>query len=105
MFSKKYAPNRILTYYLFWRIFFQMQLARDSKHIGNIIRRARKKQGLNQSKLSEKTRLRQAKISQVENGRPSARIDTLLALFAALDLELRVASRSKDWTIEMGEDS
>ena len=77
-----------------------MQLARDSKQIGNIIRRARKKQGLNQTQLSEKTGLRQATISQVENGRPSARIDTLLALFAALDLEFGVTPRSKDWTIE-----
>jgi HTH-type transcriptional regulator/antitoxin HipB len=82
-----------------------VQLARDSKQIGNIIRRARKKQGLNQTQLSEKTGLRQATISQVENGRPSARIDTLLALFAALDLELRVAPRSKEWTIEPGGDS
>ena len=82
-----------------------MQLARDSKQIGNIIRRARKTQGLNQTQLSEKTDLRQATISQVENGRPSARIGTLLALFAALDLELGVAPRSKEWTIEPGGDS
>ncbi len=79
-----------------------MQLARDSKQIGNIIRRARKKQHLNQTQLAEKTGLRQATVSQVENGQPSARIGTLLALFAALDLELLVAPRSKEWTIEAG---
>jgi len=76
-----------------------MQLARDSKQIGNIIRRARKKQGLTQSQLGDKAGLRQATISQIESGNPSARIDTLLQLFAALDLELRVAERSKDWSI------
>jgi HTH-type transcriptional regulator/antitoxin HipB len=82
-----------------------MQLARDSKQIGNIIRRARKKQALTQGQLGEKTGLRQATVSQVENGHPSARIDTLLALFGALDLELCVAPRSKNWTIELGGDS
>jgi len=76
-----------------------MQLARDSKQIGNIIRRARKKQGLTQSQLGDKAGLRQATVSQIESGNPSARIDTLLQLFAALDLELRVAERSKDWSI------
>jgi HTH-type transcriptional regulator/antitoxin HipB len=41
-------------------------------------------------------------VSQVENGHPSARLDTLLQLFAALDLELCIAPRSKDWSIEPG---
>lgn len=77
-----------------------MQLARDPKQIGNIIRRARKKQGLTQSQLGDKAGLRQATVSQVENGLASARIETLLELFAALDLELCVAERSKDWSIE-----
>ena len=76
-----------------------MQLARDSKQIGNIIRRARKKQGLTQSQLGDKAGLRQATVSQIESGRPSARIETLLQLFAALDLELCVTERSKDWSI------
>ena len=77
-----------------------MQLARDPKQIGNIIHRARKKQGLTQSQLGDKAGLRQATVSQVENGHASARIETLLELFAALDLELCVAERSKDWSIE-----
>lgn len=76
-----------------------MQLARDSKQIGNIIRRSRKKQGLTQSQLGDKAGLRQATVSQIESGHPSARIETLLQLFAALDLELCVTERSKDWSI------
>ncbi|NBS53580.1 MAG: helix-turn-helix domain-containing protein [Spartobacteria bacterium] len=77
-----------------------MQLARDPKQIGNIIRRSRKKQGLTQSQLGDKAGLRQATVSQVENGHSAARIETLLELFAALALELCVAERSKDWSIE-----
>jgi HTH-type transcriptional regulator / antitoxin HipB len=65
-------------------------LARDSKQIGNIIRRARKKRT-----LSHRTGLRQETISLIENGNPAARIKTLLAVLAALDLEFQIAARSK----------
>lgn len=95
-----YAKSNIDKIFTLAHIFFVMQLARDPKQIGNIIRRARKKQGLTQSQLGDKAGLRQATVSQVENGLASARIETLLELFAALDLELCVAERSKDWSIE-----
>jgi len=71
------------------------ELARDSKQIGNLIRRARKKRALSQKALGDKTGLRQETISLIENGNPSAKIETLLAVLAALDLEFQVASRSK----------
>jgi len=70
-------------------------LARTPQQIGNIIRRARKKRGLSQSQLSERVGLRQALISVIENGNPAMRLETLLAVLAALDLELRIAPRSR----------
>jgi HTH-type transcriptional regulator/antitoxin HipB len=70
-------------------------LARDSKQIGNIIRRARKQQALSQKELGDRTGLRQETISLIENGNPAAKIETLLALLAALDLEFQIAGRSK----------
>lgn len=70
-------------------------LARTPKQIGNLIRRARKAQGLNQTRLGEKTGLRQETISLIETGNPAARLDTILAVLAALDLEFRIAPRSR----------
>ena len=69
--------------------------ARDPKQIGNSIRRARKKRALSQKELGEKTGLRQETISLIENGNATTRIETLLSVLAALDLEFQIASRSK----------
>jgi HTH-type transcriptional regulator / antitoxin HipB len=70
-------------------------LARDPKQIGNLIRRARKKQALSQKELGAKAGLRQETISLIENGNSAARIETLLAVLAVLDLEFQIAPRSK----------
>ena len=70
-------------------------LARDPKQIGNLIRRTRKKQGFSQSDLGSKAGLRKETISVIENGHPAARLETLLAILAALDLEFRIGPRSK----------
>ena len=70
-------------------------LARDPRQIGNLIRRARKKQGLSQTALGAKAGLRQETISLIESGHPAAKIETLLAVLAVLDLEFQVAPRSK----------
>lgn len=70
-------------------------LARDPKQIGNLIRRARKMRALSQKSLGDKAGLRQETISLIENGNPSAKIKTLLAVLAVLDLEFQIAPRSK----------
>ena len=70
-------------------------LARDPKQIGNLIRRARKKRALSQKALGDKAGLRQETISLIENGNPAARIETLLAVLAVLDLEFQIGPRSK----------
>lgn len=70
-------------------------LARDPHQLGNLVRRARKRQGLSQRALGDKVGLRQETISLLENGNPATRLETLLAVLAALDLELQIAARSK----------
>lgn len=70
-------------------------LARSTTQLGTIIRNARKSKGLSQTKLGELAGLRQASISAIESGKPSTRLDTLMSVLAALDLELSVTSRSK----------
>ncbi|MCC6966616.1 MAG: helix-turn-helix transcriptional regulator [Nitrospira sp.] len=70
-------------------------LARDPRQIGNLVRCARKRQGLSQAALGEKADLRQETISLIETGNPAAKLQTILSVLAALDLELRIVPRSK----------
>jgi HTH-type transcriptional regulator / antitoxin HipB len=72
-----------------------IDLARSPHQIGNLIRRQRRKLGLSQAQLGEKAGLRQGTVSLIESGSPSARIDTLLGILAALDLEFRIGPRSR----------
>lgn len=69
--------------------------ARTPKQLGNLVRRYRKRLGLSQGDLGDRTGLRQATISQIEAGHPGARLDTLLKIIATLELEIRVGPRSK----------
>ena len=70
-------------------------LARDPRQVGNLVRRARKKQGLSQSQLGDKAGLRQETISLIETGHPAAKLQTILGILAALDLELRIVALRK----------
>ena len=45
--------------------------------------------------MGDKSALRQETVSLIENGHPAARIETLLALLAVLDLEFQIGPRSK----------
>ncbi|WP_366657214.1 helix-turn-helix domain-containing protein [Fodinicurvata sp. EGI_FJ10296] len=71
------------------------ELGRTPKQIGNVIRRARKRRGWSQTQLGDKAGLRQETISLMETGNPAARIDTILTVLAALDLEFRIAPRTR----------
>lgn len=70
-------------------------LARTPNQLGNLIRRARKHRGLNQTQLGERAGLRQETISLIEAGNPATRLDTILAVMAALDLEFQVEPRTR----------
>ncbi len=71
------------------------ELARSPNQIGNLIRRARKQRRWSQTQLGEKAGLRQETISLIEAGNPATKLDTILSVLAALDLEFRVTPRSK----------
>jgi HTH-type transcriptional regulator/antitoxin HipB len=70
-------------------------LARTPKQLGNLVRRARKKRSLSQTQLGDAAGLRQETISLIETGNPAAKLETILAVLAALDLEVRIVPRSK----------
>ncbi|RUU12697.1 helix-turn-helix domain-containing protein [Mesorhizobium sp. USDA-HM6] len=71
-----------------------IELARNPVQVGNVIQRERKRRGWNQTQLADKAGLRQETISLIETGNPATRIETILAVLVALDLELRIATRS-----------
>ncbi len=70
------------------------ELAVSPKALGGLIKRQRKLKGLTQSEAGQSFRIEQSTISQIENGTPGTRIDTIFRMLAALDLELVI--RSKD---------
>lgn len=76
-------------------IYCMSNLARTPRQIGTIIQRARKKCGWTQTQLAERAGLRQGTISVIEKGDTPAKLDSILAVLAALDLEFRVGERSK----------
>lgn len=71
-------------------------IARTPAQIGNALRRVRKAKGLTQKDVSERTNLRVATISSLENGDAGTQIRTILAVMMALQLEFRVAERGSD---------
>jgi HTH-type transcriptional regulator/antitoxin HipB len=75
-------------------------LARTPQQIGAIIRHDRKRRGLSQGALGEIAGLRQETISLIETGNPATRLDTILSLLGALDLEIRIVPRSRNRDIE-----
>lgn len=70
-------------------------IARTPAQIGAVIRRQRKRLGWNQSQLGQRASLRQETISLIENGHAAVRLDTLLDVLAALDLEFNILPRAK----------
>lgn len=78
-----------------------MNLARNPKQAGNAIQRARKTLGLTQSQLAAKVGLRQGTISLMESGNPATKLETLLLVLGALDLQLQIAPRTKGRTTDI----
>ncbi len=68
---------------------------RSNKDFGAYIRQARQKQNLRQIDLAKAASVRQALISDLENGVNSARLDTVFKVLAALKLDLLITDRVK----------
>ncbi len=66
---------------------------RNEKQLGALIRSARRKRNWRQVDLARRASMRQQLISDLENGTSSSRLDTILKILAALDLDLDVTDR------------
>ncbi|MBU2958026.1 helix-turn-helix domain-containing protein [Paracoccus sp. 1_MG-2023] len=74
--------------------------ARTAEQIGEAIRRTRKLRGWTQGDISDRTNLRVATISSLENGDAGTKLATVLAIMAALGLEFRLVARGGSIEIE-----
>lgn len=68
---------------------------RNSNDLGAVIRKARLGKELSQVELARIASMRQALISDLENGTTSATLDTMLKILAALDLDISIVPRKK----------
>ncbi|MCB1306376.1 MAG: helix-turn-helix transcriptional regulator [Leptospiraceae bacterium] len=71
------------------------------KGLGTMIRARRKELRMSQDDLGQRIGLHQVTLSAIETGSSRARLDTLLRILSALDLELTLqekgASEQIDW--------
>jgi HTH-type transcriptional regulator/antitoxin HipB len=61
--------------------------------LGPLIRRRRKELGLNQTELAEVARTSLRFVSELERGKPTAQIDGILRVLAALGIRLEATAR------------
>ena len=71
------------------------KVIRSNKDLGAAIRLQRKARNLRQVDVARKASVRQAMVSELENGATAAKLDTLIRVLAALDLDLSVVARRK----------
>ncbi len=79
------------------------QIARSPLQLGTIIQRTRKQRGLTQTDLANLSGLRQEMISKIETGHEGTKLSSIYALFAALDLELVIDTRSGRQAKDIGD--
>jgi len=68
---------------------------RNSKELGEAIRRVRVYKNLRQIDIAKSASVRQALVSEIEIGATSAKVDTIIRILAALDMDLSIVPRRK----------
>ncbi len=71
------------------------RVIRSNKELGEAIRLARLSKDFRQVDVARKASVRQALVSDLENGATTARLDTVTKILAALDLDLTIVPRRK----------
>lgn len=68
---------------------------RNNNDLGEAIRQARKTKNLRQIDVAQRASVRQALVSELENGATKAKLDTIIRVLAALDMDLSIIPRRK----------
>ncbi len=69
------------------------RVIRNNQDFGSIVRSARKHKKFRQVDVARLASVRQALISDIENGVTSANLNTIIHVLAALDLDLAIVNR------------
>ncbi len=76
-------------------------VVRQPRQLGAIIQDERRRQGMTQQQLASLIGLQQKTISAIENGSVGTKLDTLLRVFATLDLDIQIVrGRTQGISIE-----
>jgi len=71
------------------------KVIRNNNDLGEAIRRARKNKDMRQVDVAQKASVRQALVSDLENGATTAKLGTVIRVLAALDMDLSIIPRRK----------
>ena len=71
------------------------QMVRTAKQLGAYIQDARARKGISQQQLAEMIGKYQKTISSIEQGSDGTKLETLLLVLAALDLNMQISTRAK----------
>ena len=71
------------------------KIIRNNNDLGEALRRARKTKDMRQVDVAQKASVRQALVSDLENGATTAKLDTVIRVLAALDMDLSIVPRRK----------
>lgn len=71
------------------------KMVRNNREFGEAIRTERLKKKMRQVDLARKASVRQALISELENGATKSKIDTVFKVLAALEMDMELALRRK----------
>jgi HTH-type transcriptional regulator/antitoxin HipB len=69
------------------------QLVYSTKSLGSTLKRQRKAKKLNQHEVGEAFNLQQSTVSNIEQGAPGTRLETVFRMLAALDLEMVIRTK------------
>lgn len=69
---------------------------RDAKDIGELLRRARKRQGLTQQELADLVGVGVRFVSEVERGKGSAEIDRVIELLRGVGIDVFLQAQGHD---------
>ncbi|PKQ00358.1 MAG: transcriptional regulator [Alphaproteobacteria bacterium HGW-Alphaproteobacteria-13] len=71
------------------------QMVRTATQLGAYIQDARTRKGISQQQLAEMIGKHQKTISSIEQGSDGTKLETILLVLAALDLNIQISARTK----------
>ncbi|GLK46164.1 MULTISPECIES: helix-turn-helix domain-containing protein [Novosphingobium] len=71
------------------------QVVRLASQLGALLQTERRRRSMSQADLAGKVGTHQKTISAVENGSEGVKLETLLGIIAALDLDMQIVPRRK----------